>query len=1210
MHTKRLVSLLTASSALVLAATSATAQVDVNPPMPNIMLLVDSSGSMERRTGTQDMPTCNPAGVGSQKSRWIEMVEVLTGTVQGYACYADDRKSNGFKDEFRLPGVSRSNLYDADYVNPYHRIVSNGCVVGPNMASLQSNDPYAFPNNTFTYHRWDNRSTACSGFGQNNDGLLDTYSSQVRFGLMTFDSAPNRGRGLSGSSANYLQGNRGLWSYFLGGAAATGHPAGCDPNTINSDLEVGARNAAAPPWEGRMVAFGSPTANASEISTRNQMIQQVLVATRPYGATPIDGMMNDARDFFWNDGSNDPVFDPSEKFGPSSDPFVNQGCRNQAIVLLTDGEPNLDLRPFCEQSGTPNGKCPYPDRAEDVAEDLATAANQNRRIQTYVVGYALDTASGVDCTTMSAADLATGGLCDTTTDEALRACCTLNKIAYKGGTNRAFFVQNGAELRNALNQILSDPVPSTSRTLPVFAQSTGSSGTLGAGFRFFTSFEPRRIGLWEGVLERQRFICTNDPNTGTIEPEEQPIETTNGDDFVSNVNTSNPATRLVYSVAADQVSSQRYSERSVRPSATTNPDGISGVGGTQYGGTAPTFVTNTPADAMEVTAASCSAGSATACRDEFMRWNVGLSTASGESRCPNAANCSLIGDIFHSTPVLVGRPNADLRDESYDLFRTNNQDRPLILYTATNDGFLQAFDTSVTSQTSNLLWSFIPPAVLPSIQLQYPGSHMLLLDGMPVVQDVPATQIGTSNYRLERTEADAQAGGGTWRTILVMGFGSGRAGYFALDVTEPEVQSGQGGPRFLWQLTTDEAGNPLFGVGGGTPLITTVFIDANNVKKEVAVAVLPGGAGGPRDSGTCQRLQTAPQGLPPSYGARTRVSCYPQSANGARSLTIVRLDNGEIIKTFRPGPSFYPASLDSTRVITAPLDSPITGRPAAFPGGTGTVAERIFVGDADGTMWVADLSDPTPNNWNMEMFFDAYTLDGALDGQPIVTEPVVSVDQLGQVTVAFSTGDQEVLTADTGMKNYVWSLTQKLNTTGTSFESEVNWYTRLLGGERVAGPLTLFNGQIFFSTFQPEPANSANACRAGSSRVWGVDYILPEDTGDASAGGKARLPDNNTLVQSIDSSSTLIEDGATIFGVGVAQLPTCTDTQTTTDPYLGFGTHTALTNVNPGKYQLVMHTGSAGSSASGGKTNITTIDLPTPPANVVIDSWAAYIDGP
>src|SRR5262249_32001846 len=157
----------------------------------------------------------------------------------------------------------------------------------------------------------------------------------------------------------------GAWSYFLnwqnGGACggnvscAKGHPTAC----IDQVMEVGARNSAAPPWEGRLIPFGSPLASISDVGTVNDHIQKALLGVRPSGGTPINGMLADARDFLRNDGSQDmttgaPMCDTKTGigcFGPRFDPYVQGGCRKNFIILLTDGAPNLDLRPSCEAVG-------------------------------------------------------------------------------------------------------------------------------------------------------------------------------------------------------------------------------------------------------------------------------------------------------------------------------------------------------------------------------------------------------------------------------------------------------------------------------------------------------------------------------------------------------------------------------------------------------------------------------------------------------------------------------------------------------------------------------------------------------------------------------------------------------------------------------------------------------------------------------------------
>jgi type IV pilus assembly protein PilY1 len=1190
-----------ALGALVATPRSALAQSNVNLPLPNVMLLVDSSGSMEWKPGEDTYPLCDSAN--DQHSRWGELLEVLTGSIQDYHCSTVGRGSSNFRAEYSYAGV---NPPDYRYQTPYHRPVSGTCTPGPG-SSWTSTSPYQFPTNSIVFHQLGG-TTACT-FNQLHDGLISTYGDQVRFGLMTFDTNTNGGTGIN----SYGDGVAGTWSYFLN-SQRMGRPAGC---TTDMPFEVGARNAAAPPWEGRMVPFGKPDMSASELSVKNDQMRQILLATRPFGATPIAGLLDDAREFLKNDQSNSPL-DATVPFGPSRDPYVQGGCRKNYLILLTDGEPNLELRPYCE----PN--CPY-QKPEEIAADLLANG-----IKTFVIGFSLAQVNGKDCSTLDpATDCAGSGCYATTGSVQLRACCCLNAIAAAGNdkaeNKRAYFASDRNTLRAALSKVLSDVATgSASRTLPVFA----ASGGFNSSSRFFTSFVPGQLQLWQGVIDRQRYVCEQQDKGAPAIPMKQTISRADGDDFVYRVN-SNASSRQFYSVRG--AGSAILSEHSVRP-VTGDPDGIGEYSGSQYNGKQTAFVGATDPSAMSLTLASSYCGglsSPEACRDLYLKWLVGLDNGSKFHRCPfpGADNCSLVADVFHSTPAVVGPPSERLQDESYQEFAATRSTRPAVLYTSTNDGFLHAFKLPKTPEadptSKNELWAFIPPAVLPAIPSEYPGNHALLLDGAPVVRDVVATQRGGKFYFERASVADRGADPIVWRTVLVQSFGGSRGGYFAVDVTDPDPDSTGGGPQFLWQLTTNSAGDALFGLGGATPLITSLFFDLNNGidPKEVAVAVLPGGVGdAPLSSGTGCAVATdlKPFTIGTPGELRPRVNCYPSRGIAARSLTIVRLDTGEIIRSFRVDGD-PTAGIKADRITKAPLNSPMTGEPAAYPGSVGTLATQLYLGDADGVLWRVDVASPDPGQWSMHAFFDAYGRNvPGTDfnvGQPIPYAPKVSTDAMGQVTVAFATGDQQVFQATTGMKNYVWSLTETVEaaTTGPStLKSTANWAKVFADGDRVSGPLYLFNAGLYFSTFAPAAASSGNACVSGNSMVWGMDYVRPATTGSLYGGGAPMLPLSDTsatLVQSINNTDTLIGADATIFGVTVAQLPTCGDQVSSTDTYFGTGQHTSVSNINTGKYQLIMQTGKT-TPTGGGQSSTAEINLASPRAPPRIDSWAAVVEWP
>lgn len=1252
-----------ASAALTLCAAlayapGARAQADVAPQNPNVLLLVDTSGSMEYKTSSNVFPVCrydangvvNNPPTTLEKSRWTDLVEVLTGSINDYQCQTLDRGSASFKNEYKITGSTLTNSpYDFLYANPYHRPLSGGCAPGP--GTLSTTNPADFPSNAFNYHQYNSVTTPCS-FNQAPDGILDAFVDGVRFGLMTFDTDPSPDAG-----------ELGTYSYVAAGTTShAGKPIGC---TTASPMEVGARNASAPPWEGRLIPFGDPEPGSLDYKAKNAQIQQVLRATRPYGATPIAGMLSDARDFFWNDNSYDLV-NTTQRFGPSQDPYG--ACRKSVVLLLSDGQPNMDLRGHC--TGT---DCPF-QLPEDIAHDMLVPSG-HKAINTYVVGFALKTltvdSTAVDCSALKSNDLdaTPSALCAAHPENAsLQACCNLARIAIAGddAPNRhAYFADNPEELRSSISSILSKSQSPTSRTQPAFSGVAGTSQSTtapAASYRFFSSFTPVSFQTWSGQVTRERWVCDKDTHVASAAA----VNATLGDLFADNVNSKDGRARTFYTV---QAAANAKSDDSIRPNLnSTNPDGVGATTGTLTSGTDANFVANTTPASMGLDDTSCTTtvGNVTTpmpaaqCRDKYLKWLVGLNNNTVFNRCPATGQCSLFGDIYHATPRVVNAPRDLTRDDSYQAFQSLYATRPMMLYTSTNDGMLHGFkaasnlqgDTElIDSKKNNELWAFIPPEVLPYIPRGYPYTHQLLMDGVSVIKDVVARKTTDSYpYVFERTASDAQADASanvTWRTILVQSFGGTFPGYFALDVTNPDptmtINDESGGPKFLWQLTNDASGQPLFGAGGATPIITTLLVEevANTGAREVPVAILPGGNSGSAgsDGGNspkgCKRASSAAD-LASSrfsgYTPRPNVPCYTDHL-GSRSLTIVRLDNGKIIKTFRRALTDVPTAVQSN-VLIAPLDSPITGEPVAYPSDVGSVADRIFVGDQDGSLWKVDVSKKSPADWKMSLFWDAY---GGGDGnpagdwnsgQPIATAPVLSVDTVGNLTVALSTGDQSSLGTSTGQTNFIWSLRDLPNTANPPvFSADLAWGYEFLDGERVTGPISLFNSYLYFSTVTPPPPNAACTSTNGA-RVWGMHYLTPRDgngttsnpavrtVGGQAAPFLATLGTTNQYVTDTALLGTSASKQAVIFGVTVAQVPTCYSEDTLPD---GLGNNTTrISNVNPGKFQLLIQTGTASvgtgakaeaaGATSGLSAGAAAISLPSLATPARIEGWAALVE--
>jgi type IV pilus assembly protein PilY1 len=524
----------------------------------------------------------------------------------------------------------------------------------------------------------------------------------------------------------------------------------------------------------------------------------------------------------------------------------------------------------------------------------------------------------------------------------------------------------------------------------------------------------------------------------------------------------------------------------------------------------------------------------------------------------------------------------------------------------------------VDQEENNELWAYFPPAVLPAIKAQYPNTPASLLDGVLAIRDVQARE-ENGVVSFSRTSQDAQAASGEWRTLLVSGFGVGQVsgGYFALDVTNPDPLLG--GPELRWQLTRDGDGTPLFGAGGN-PIITSVFLKSGSTDpgSEVAVAILPGGDLGTRTTSlTGAGPLTDPVDGQSAFAAANQVAAY-SGADAARSLTVVRLDTGEVVRSFRAS---YTGTLDHALTEIVAIPAPIVGQPAAFPGAVGTVADRVFVGDKEGRVWRLDVSKGDPTEWTFEVFFDLYFDLDVDQRQPLSTAPILSVDDIGQITLAVSSGDQGVLSATTGMLNRVVSLTETFDASA-GFRPKVNWVETLgcdgacgngeSEGERVTGAMTLFGSSLYFASSSPAVAGNGE-CNTGTSRIWGVHYIRSADeeqnatTIDPMNGATGALPPANggTAKRKSTTSATGV-----VFGVSVEQEPACSSVAETftEDPYLGgYGSHSSTSAVTPGKFYLVTQVGGAAGSTEN-KVATEKLELQPPRSTVNVDSWAPIFE--
>lgn len=1081
---------------------------DVRNVRPTVMLMVDTSGSMERKgkctctTASCDecLPMCSAA---SEKSRWNVLLEALTGTWDAFSCTKDNR-------------LSDAAAYDYRYFIPHH-----APPVGTSQAS---------------------------------NGLLDAYLERIRFGLMTFDNVPslttvNRlvpSTAWTAAVESASRGVRGMYSY--GDNREFLFPGCSQPFMMNNGARSDSPGGDVEP--GNLISVGS---DISDYRAMNAVIQTSLLGTRPYGATPIAAMLEDFEYYLQNHA------DVKQPDGSGSgDPYFS--CRSRYGILITDGEPNADMRGapyYCE--AYPSGDaCPYEE--SHLTSRTLCGVGGTGECEGLVDGLVV---VGIDVDDPDAQ-------------------ATLNRIAEEGGSvgltvadptdpspTPAIFVDGDDP--SALRAVLSDVLDrlasgTTTRGIPAFSSNSagGAQSQFNGGFRI----PDLATDSWSGVLERKRFECSG------VTPVEQPIT---DDDRFQEVLNSRTLPRELYTVLPDVANSTGHvtgTGRNDVPASLVPPTG-SFDQPVQTGLSAVSFALSNASLTRDHLGVSTSAE-----RDEVISW---VHADSSSSRADHR-----LGDIYHSSPVVVTAPQADIADESFNLFRRRADvaDRPPVVYVGTNDGILHAFvaadhEATVGGVTVNYnagdeLWGFIPPALLPRLK-DAMVSHQAMVDAIPVVKDVFYT-------RLPGDGATADE----YRTVIIVGLRGGGNAYVALDVTDPTQ-----GPKFLWQFTHADMGKTY-----AMPAMAQVLVDIGGDLHQRGVAILPGGVADPTDGAT-QRLPDgswstpagcAPDGagMPPMADGtdrvRTAIRCYGPSA--ARQLFIVDVATGMTLQ----------------HIDESVFNAPMAGGVSVFTGAVGAMVTRAFMSDQEGVLWRLDMASTDPTNWTAAPFYDLFWAGDETDSQPSFFPPVLTVDEEGAVVVLQASGDIDLL--DAPFVNHVASLTERITFDATgaasSVEAEVNWRKELEEGEQATGPLDLFDGVVYFGTFKSE-TDPVDACEAGYSRIWGVHYKNRVD--DISYAPEPAL---ESTVGSGVFDATFIGpyDNQIVMGVAVTRRPRCFEGQNVSDPY--FGNHYQVTDSGGGDFQLVAQVG--GSSSPSSDLGEVRRSLPAPDTFTQVQAYASDVD--
>jgi type IV pilus assembly protein PilY1 len=446
-----------------------------------------------------------------------------------------------------------------------------------------------------------------------------------------------------------------------------------------------------------------------------------------------------------------------------------------------------------------------------------------------------------------------------------------------------------------------------------------------------------------------------------------------------------------------------------------------------------------------------------------------------------------LGDPYHVGLVEIGAPQGLLKDQAYHDFKEQHKNRGKFVYLHANDGMLHSF----ASETNNVTvprtveglekWAFIPPNVLGYrrligtkidgfgkwIENEKHSFPRYLLDGPLVAEDVYID--------------------GEYRTVLVGSLGLAGAGMYALDVTDPSL------PQFLWAFENnfyDQASMAIRprdertflrwvpSMGSATAELTAKELgDSSSLGRLRLTVSTPFLGSVDIKSGVGSDVNTKWVAL---FGAGVQNSYSDTDAEGGKAVYIVDIENADLIKELTHA---------GLGMATAPLSIEAGPRPLRI--------KNFYLGDHKGAVFEGNATDLAPSNWSLNRVFNPGNEEPA--GIPFSIEIGLIKNRKW---LFWGTGDPDGLFGTQTGQNRIVALNRSNAGTSTTFanleslDKETDniaqglngWYMNLASSEMVTTPPLLYRGYLFIATYKPVLNDN---CSIGNSNL----YILKADSG-------------------------------------------------------------------------------------------------------------------
>src|SRR5215831_4463926 len=449
-----------------------------------------------------------------------------------------------------------------------------------------------------------------------------------------------------------------------------------------------------------------------------------------------------------------------------------------------------------------------------------------------------------------------------------------------------------------------------------------------------------------------------------------------------------------------------------------------------------------------------------------------------------------LGDIFHSTPVLVTPPILALNDSSYQAFKTAQANRTKVLIAGANDGMVHAFRESDGVE----LWAFIPPDLLDNLKIlaDTGADHQFFVDSSPIATDIKIS--------------------GVWKTIVVFGMRRGGPFYYALDITDTT------NPQWMWKFTDSKIAEtwsePSIGkVKIGTTDTFVAFFGggydtaSNNAHGKAFFAV---------DLSNGSKLWEY-------YNNGTADDCQYINSTPTENSTAVDLNNNGYVDHVYVGDTGgqlwkFDVSANATsnwagkRLFTA---APSQANPPAsgeFYPTQAFYGAPVLAYDTSMNLWVfLGTGDRNhPNSTSSNRFY------GIKDTTDMSNASALSESNLFDVT----------------------------STNGTAAGG---WFFRLGSNEKVLDPANVFNSEVLFSSFTPTATVTCTS-GGGTAKLYAVQMTSGYAAIDFSTGAALTSSDSSntrstTIGQGIASMPVVIVTPPSGSGMATASAITATTNQ-------------------------------------------------------------------